>query len=200
MSTATVDPSFVSETQPESFVLPTLMGLNILPFFHPAMRQKPPQFNFDTHGSIAERLAVLLHEKSKQLGVAGLSANQVQLPFRVFVVGNTESHVAFFNPVIRTVSRETVLMEEGCITMPNFFLALQRPERINITFQDVTGAVQEKSYDGVMARVILHEYDHMEGTNFTAHASNFKLRWELDKYKKSLKKNNRRKVTTKETV
>ena len=91
-------------------------------------------------------------------------------------------------------------MEEGCITVPDFFLALRRPERINITYQDAKGVVQEKSYSGVMARVILHEYDHMEGTNFTAHASNFKMRWELKKHNKKLKKNARRKLTTKENV
>jgi peptide deformylase len=171
-----------------TMVLPTLDKLPLLPFYHPLLRQKPPAFDFSTSGDLAPRLVALLQEKMKQVNVVGLSANQVMLPFRMFVIGSGDEYKAFFNPEIRTVSRDTSLMEEGCITMPEFLLTLSRPERVNIRFQDETGEWHENTYGGVTARVILHEYDHMEGKNFTVHASNFKLKWELNKYKNRMKK------------
>ena len=67
-------------------------------------------------------------------------------------------------------------------------LAIVRPSEVTVEYQDVSGTTQRMSFKNIAARVVLHEYDHMEGLNFTQHASNFKLRWELNKLKKKNKK------------
>jgi len=102
----------------------------------------------------------------------------------VFVIGTKEEKIAFFNPNVVGVSKEEVAIEEGCLSFPGFFLTLRRPKEVFIEWQDEKGEMKSGKFQGIGARVVLHEYDHMEGINFTFHASNFKLKWELDKWKK----------------
>lgn len=167
-------------------------NLGLLPVWLPAMREIPPLFDFETQGHMARPLVAAMHHKLKQLGLTGLSANQVHGEnwprVRVFMVGSGDQCKAFFNPVITSVSKDQVVMEEGCITIPEFTLALKRPVYVNIQYQDEDGVAHHEQYTGVTARIILHEYDHMVGRNFMDHASNFKMRWEVNKYKKQQKK------------
>jgi peptide deformylase len=165
-----------------------LEDLQLIHFADPRMTIKPALFDFNADGDKAEELADVLHKRMLQLGGLGLSANQVGLPYRVFVFGNTEQRYILFNPIVIGVSKEETTMEEGCLSFPNFLLTLRRPTEVVVEYQDEQGTVQRTSYKNIAARVVLHEYDHMEGINFTHHASNFKLRWELNKLKKKNKK------------
>lgn len=163
--------------------------LQLIHFADPVMRTKPPVFDFHQEGmEKAEELADVLHKKMLQLNGFGLSANQVGIPYRMFVFGNTEQRFAMFNPTVVGVSREESVMEEGCLSFPGFFLTLRRPEQVTLDYQDEKGETHLKTFRGIAARVILHEYDHMEGINFTYHASNFKLNYALNKIKKKQKK------------
>lgn len=169
-----------------------LEDLQLIHFVDPRMSTKPPLFDFEKDGDKAEELANVLHQRMLQLGGLGLSANQLGLLYRVFVFGNAEQRYVLFNPVVIGVSKEQTTMKEGCLSFPGFMLTLQRPAEVVVEYQDVTGTVQRTSYKNIAARVVLHEYDHMEGVNFTHHASHFKLRWELNKLKKKNKKLQRR--------
>ncbi len=100
--------------------------------------------------------------------------------------------IAFFNPNVVGVSREEIAMEEGCLSFPGFYLTLKRPAEVVLEWQNEKGETQTGKFQGVGARVVLHEYDHMEGINFTFHASHFKLKWELDKWKKRQLKHQKR--------
>lgn len=162
--------------------------LQLIHFADPVMRTKPPAFDFHTDGDKAKELAEVLHKKMLELGGAGLSANQVGLPYRMFVFGTEEKRYAFFNPNIVAVSKEQVAMEEGCLSFPGFSLVLQRPRDVVIEYQDEDGTTHNAKVTDLLARIILHEYDHMEGINFTYHASNFKLKHELNKIKKKQQK------------
>jgi len=166
--------------------------LHLIHFADPRMTTRPPEFDFQKDGDKAEELAEVLYRKMLQLNGYGLSANQVGLPYRVFVFGNQEQRYALFNPVVIGVSKEETTMEEGCLSFPGFMLTLKRPSEVVVEYQDVTGTTQHTTYKNIAARVVLHEYDHMEGLNFTHHASNFKLRWEINKLKKKQKKLQRR--------
>jgi peptide deformylase len=162
--------------------------LELIHFAHPQMTTRPAPFDFEKDGAHAEKLGQLLYEKMKQLGGVGLSANQVGLPYRVFVFGNEEKYITAFNPQILGVSKEMSTMSEGCLSFPGFFLTLQRPDRVLINYQNEKGETISAEYDGIASRIVLHEYDHMEGMNFTQHASTFKLQWELKKWKKKQQK------------
>ena len=166
--------------------------LELIHFADLRLTTRPPAFNFETDGDKAEELAKVLHENMVEWEGAGLSANQVGLPYRVFVVGNKEEKIAFFNPTVLGVSKQEAVMEEGCLSFPGFFLTLRRPKEVMIEWQNEKGETQSGKFEGVVARVILHEYDHMEGINFTFHASKFKLQWELNKWMKKMAKQQRR--------
>ena len=116
-----------------------------------------------------------------------LSANQIGIMERVFVmysdIKNKKTMVCF-DPRIVSFSDEEIVMEEGCLTFPGLWLKVSRPDGIEVIYEDENGEKQEKAMFGLEARIFQHEYDHMEGTNFTKKVS--KLR--LDRAKKRLKK------------
>ena len=117
----------------------------------------------------------------------GLSANQIGIGARVFTMYadvKKKDIIVCFNPKIITLSEETVLMDEGCLSYPGLWLKVRRAEGIEVTYENVKGELQEKAMFGLEARVFQHEYDHMEGTNFTKRVSKLKL----DLAKKRLKK------------
>ena len=166
--------------------------LQLIHFTDERMTTRPPAFDFDKDADKAEELSETLYKKMLEWDGAGLSANQVGLPYRVFVIGNKEKKLAFFNPNVVGVSREEVAIEEGCLSFPGFYLTLKRPAEVVLEWQNEKGEVQSGKFQGIAARVVLHEYDHMEGINFTFHASHFKLKWELDKWKKRQLKHQKR--------
>jgi peptide deformylase len=174
--------------------------LQLIHFADIAMTTRPPDFDFVKDGEHAQTLANVLIERMLTFGGIGLSANQVGLPFRVFVFGNNETATAMFNPTISGASKEHTIMKEGCLSFPGFFLTLSRPTSIVISYQDATGTVLTTQYDSVGARVIQHEYDHMEGLNFTNHASHFKLQHELTKWKKQYRRNMKKFMESKRNI
>ena len=166
--------------------------LQLIHFTDQRMTTRPPAFDFEKDGDKAEELVDVLHKKMVEWDGVGLSANQIGLPYRVFVMGTKTEKLAFFNPTVVGVSKEEIAMEEGCLSFPGFYLTLKRPSEVVMEWQNEKGETQSGRFLGVGARVVLHEYDHMEGINFTFHASHFKLKWELDKWKKKQLKHQKR--------
>ena len=110
----------------------------------------------------------------------GLSANQVGLPFNLFVLGGHPMiekglKMTCFNPMIISASDEKVLMREGCLTFPFVFLSISRPRKVVVKYEDENGDLQEGHLDGMVSRIFQHEYDHMLGRTFTEHGSKLKL-------------------------
>ena len=124
----------------------------------------------------------------------GLSANQIGIGARVFVMYadvKEKEILCCFNPKIIAFSEEQILMEEGCLSWPGLWLKIRRPEGIEATYEDAKGELHEKAMFGLEARVFQHEYEHMEGRNFTEKVSRLKLnraKKRLRKLKKKLDK------------
>ena len=121
----------------------------------------------------------------------GLSANQIGVSERVFVMYSnikTRDVMACFNPKILTESKETTVMTEGCLTYPGLWLDITRPEGIEVEFEDVNGDTQQKALFGLECRIFQHEFDHMEGTNYTKIVSRMKLDRALKRREKMRKK------------
>tara|TARA_B100000745_G_scaffold281315_1_gene213918 strand:- start:758 stop:1273 length:516 start_codon:yes stop_codon:yes gene_type:complete len=121
----------------------------------------------------------------------GLSANQCGMMERVFVMYSDvkkKEIIACFNPKIITESDEEVFMDEGCLTYPGLWLKVKRPDGIEVTYEDENGEKQERAMFGLECRVFQHEYDHMEGTNFTQKVSKLKLDMAHRRQKKQAKK------------
>lgn len=173
----------------EPVELPDISKLNILHLTHPFLNRRPTDFDFKKEPQVDPRaLAGQMFKRMTDLGGVGLSANQLGLDYRMFVMGVQEFRYYVFNPTIISTSKEEWLFEEACLSFPGFSLTLSRPREINVSYQNEYGEIVVQKLDGLQGRVFLHEYDHMEGTNFLMRASKFKLDYELRKWKKRLVK------------
>ncbi|MFP3043152.1 peptide deformylase [Treponema primitia] len=112
---------------------------------------------------IAEAMIETMHQ-SKGIGLAG---PQIGLMKRIFVI-HIEGDIprVFINPSIVATSQETVKQEEGCLSLPGIWADVVRPESVKIQAWNEKGRPFTMETDGILARVILHEYDHLEGTLF----------------------------------
>jgi peptide deformylase len=152
------------------------------------LHKAPQPFNFEADKDSAQSVANVLFERMKQLGGVGLSANQVGLDMRVFVMGLGETKIAVFNPIIISYSKIEEVFNEGCLSYPGIILAINRPTKITATYQDETGKFVEQDFNGLTARIFQHEYDHMNGTDYTQRVSKFKLDFAKKKFENKRKK------------
>lgn len=183
---------------PSEFTLDGLdfSTLSLLPFEDERLGTPPPLFDFAKDGQHAEALANGMIERMSTLGGVGIAANQLGLPYRVFVFGTKEMPQHIFNPKIVGVSPEKVAMEEGCLSLPGFSLIIKRASEVVASYQDMRGEEVVSRFIGLGARIFQHEYDHMEGLRFTQYASNFKMQWELKKLKKRIRRYEQSKISS----
>ena len=132
-----------------------------------------------------------LLDSMKNYNGIGLSANQIGIMERVFVMYSDvkkRETITCFNPEIVTKSDTEILMDEGCLTYPGLWLKVKRPDGIEVQYEDKSGEIQNQAMFGLECRIFLHEYDHMEGTNFTQKVSKIKLNRALKRRSKMVKK------------
>ncbi|MGY2765883.1 peptide deformylase [Thermostichus sp. MS-CIW-26] len=107
----------------------------------------------------------------------GLAAPQVGIPKRMIVVDlypdkPEVSPLVLINPEIREYIGEAVAGQEGCLSIPGVFCEVVRPEGIVVSFKDETGRPRTLRADDLLARVIQHEIDHLNGVLFVDHVEN----------------------------
>ena len=117
----------------------------------------------------------------------GLAANQIGLPYKMFV---TEGDPAFavFNPRITYRSPNDIRLDEGCLSFPNLILNIKRPASIRVRFQDPNGDFVVKQFAGMSARIFQHEFDHLEGVDYTTRVSKLKYKMAIKKTQKQAKR------------
>jgi len=151
----------------------------------PFMDDTLEHFGFQDRKSLSK----VMHGNMVKYGGLGLSANQIGLPFRMFVMGGhpqvEEGKVRYvFNPLINDVSPESIVMKEGCLSFPFLFLGIKRPKWVNVRYTDENGEEIEETLHGMPARMFQHENEHMNGYVFTDLVSKLKLeRAEISKKK-----------------
>ena len=106
----------------------------------------------------------------------GLAAPQIGKSIRVFVVDATslededptlkDFKKAFINPHIIELDGESIVMNEGCLSLPKLREDVDRHNRVRIQYHDENWNLRDEVYDGLKARVIQHEYDHLDGILF----------------------------------
>lgn len=161
--------------------------MELLKFTDPALRTIPTAFDFDAQN--AQELADTLWGESRRLKGLGLSANQVGIDARVFVMGTDETNRKnVFNPKVISYSEETELAREGCLSYPGLWLTVKRPKEVTLSYQTVSGEHVVEKFAGLPARIAQHEYDHMQGLNFSDHVSQLKLDMALKSLNKRAKR------------
>ena len=131
--------------------------LNLVEPDNEVMRAPPALYDFTNEGESAPGISTVLFERMKQLGGVGLSANQVGLDMRVFVMGLGETKIAVFNPEITEYSNTEELFNEGCLSYPGIMLGIKRPTKIKAKYQNETGQIIEQEFNGLTARIFQHE-------------------------------------------
>ncbi|HEX3432143.1 MAG TPA: peptide deformylase [Rhizomicrobium sp.] len=120
----------------------------------------------------------------------GLAAIQIGVPKRVLVMdlvrkdGKNEPRV-FINPRILWTSKDTVVCEEGCLSVPDIWEEVERPAQIRAEYLDREGRLQKLEAEGLLATCLQHEIDHLEGTLFVDHLSRLKRSMALKKLAKA---------------
>ena len=143
--------------------------MRIIKYPHPTLRRKAKDLrrvDAEIKGIVRQMLDLMYATKG-----IGLSANQVDLPYRLFVVNpsgeptDANQEYVFINPVIsrRTGTAEA---EEGCLSFPSIYAPVKRPEKVAISAYNLAGEEVHYELDGLFARAVQHEYDHLDGTLF----------------------------------
>ena len=143
--------------------------LELVEYPHPALlRRASPLVTIDDAVCDAvEQMFDIMY----QAGGIGLAANQVALPYRLFIVNlearpDAGEELVFINPTLSR-PRGTAIQEEGCLSLPGLRMDVRRPERVVLDAWSLDGQPIHLDLDGLLARVVQHEYDHLEGRLFT---------------------------------
>lgn len=147
----------------------------------PVLRQR----SAEVHEVDAEtrRLIDDLFETMEVAKGVGLAANQVGVARRVAVVGVEGERLALVNPVILSAegrARE----EEGCLSVPDAYGEVERPERIVLEAMGAEGKPYRREASGLLARAIQHEIDHLDGILFLDHLSALKRQLLMARWKR----------------
>ena len=122
-------------------------------------------YNLDRHHLSRVLIDNMIHHEG-----IGISANQIGIWERAFAMvrdlENNEVMVCFNPRIIKSYSEE-VEMEEGCLSYPKLFLKIKRPDKIVVKYEDENKKIHKIKLQGLASRVFQHEYDHMEGIDFT---------------------------------
>ena len=142
----------------------------LIPSEDPLLHKKIKKCSYNLDRS---KLSYTLNENMFHHNGVGLSANQIGIEERVFVMMvdlETQETITCFNPKIIKESKDEVVMEEGCLSYPELYLEISRPSSIIIKYEDEGKNKIKNKLEGFIARVFQHEYDHMEGIDFTQRA------------------------------
>jgi peptide deformylase len=142
--------------------------LQIVYYPHPTLRYKSKpikRVDADLQRIIREMFTLMYASNG-----IGLAANQVDLPLRLFVVNlaaqpDEGEELVFLNPVL-SQPKGNEEYEEGCLSLPQLYGPVRRPKQITVDAYNLRGEEIRATLDGMLARVVQHEYDHLDGVLF----------------------------------
>jgi peptide deformylase len=159
------------------------MAYSIVAYGDPVLRAETEEIDKDGTLDVKQLSAEMFETMSNASGV-GLAAPQIGKSLRIFIVDTTpledekypDFKKTFINPEILEESGEEWDYEEGCLSIPGVREEITRFEKLTIRYFDEEWKEHIESYDGIAARIIQHEYDHLEGVLFTDYLNGFKKR------------------------
>jgi peptide deformylase len=154
----------------------------IVVYGDPVLKKKGK--NIEEGSDYVKILSEDMFETMRNANGVGLAAPQIGKSIRMFIVDATamedeelgEYRQVFINPEIIEESGEEWGFEEGCLSIPDIREDIYRQEKVRIRYFDENWKEKEEEFDGIIARVIQHEFDHIEGILFTDHLTPLKRR------------------------
>ena len=162
--------------------------MEILLVPHPVPRQKANKLN-NIHAEDIKIANNMMEIMKKAPGI-GLAANQVGILKQIVTINfedkenNKKANYILFNPSIIHYSKETIVMEEGCLSLPEQYADIERPKKINIEYINENKQSITREVDGYEARILQHEIDHLSGKLFVDYLSSLKRNILIKKVKK----------------
>jgi len=157
--------------------------MQIITLGNDILRQKADkieEINEETEELASQMLEILVRDKG--VGLAGPQLGIMKRIFVVHVEGDKER--VFINPSIVETSHETCKYEEGCLSIPGIYANVIRSESIKVQAWNEKGRPYTLETNGLLARVILHEYDHLDGILFLDRLTENKKKMLVAKYEK----------------
>ncbi len=142
------------------------------------LRTRPADFDFSTSTEKERReLIEAMYLLMRKANGIGLSANQIGLDARMFVAelpvkNRKPKRYAIFNPEIIAASKETIAIEEGCLSIPETYGTVVRPKEVTLIGFDKHQKPVKIVAKGLLARIFQHETDHLNGALFIDKATN----------------------------
>ena len=158
--------------------------MSLLPLYllgEPVLRQRSTEV-----GAVTDDVQRLIDNMFDTMDAAkgvGLAANQVGVARRVAVIDAEGQRFAMVNPVLLSAEGRSVA-EEGCLSIPDIFGDVTRPERIVLEALDRDGRPFRLDAEGLVARAVQHEVDHLDGILFLDHLSLMRRRLLLARWKR----------------
>jgi peptide deformylase len=123
----------------------------------------------------------------------GLAAIQIGVAKRVVTIDtskdeNAKNPTVYLNPEIVWLSEEKRVYDEGCLSIPEFYGEVERPDRVRVRYMNLDGQIVEQEADGLLATCLQHEIDHLNGVLFIDHLSKLKRDRVMKKFTKAAKR------------
>ena len=143
-------------------------------------------------GSNEKKLIQDLFETMYKSNGIGLAAVQVGILRRILVIDISTKDIkkeplSFINPTIKKISDETSSYEEGCLSIPDTFIEIERPKICEVEYIDINGKMKNLKCDGLLSTCLQHEINHLDGKLIIDHLSKLKRDIVIKKISKSQK-------------
>ncbi|MGB0648559.1 MAG: peptide deformylase [Bradymonadia bacterium] len=166
--------------------------LPILPFPNPFLRERaaPVEHFDDALEALVENMKTTMHSEEG----LGLAATQVGVGMRLLLLsqqafkgdaGKGLPDLVVINPEVVWQSEETEVASEGCLSFPGVYIPVERPLKVRIEALDAEGNTFHLEGEGLGARAILHEIDHLNGVVMTDHVSHLQRKRALKKHQRN---------------
>jgi peptide deformylase len=163
--------------------------MNIIKSPDAILKERMPDFDFENPIMDPKELEQEMIKTMFENNGIGLSANQVGIKTRVFVIGHEkvkDQAMAFFNPVIVEANDKVFDVEEGCLSFPGIYVKIKRPQLIKAMWTNSSGEKMQGIFNDYDAKVFLHEFDHLEGITMQDRLSVLKWAMAIKKTKKRI--------------
>ena len=135
------------------------------------------------HSELEDLVADMFETMYAASGI-GLAGPQIGIPLRLFIIGGRLSEIkdildyeeVFINPKIEALDTEEISYEEGCLSLPGVRGSVSRPKTVVISYENIARERKKIQTDDILARIIQHEYDHIEGKLFIDYFSPLRRR------------------------
>jgi peptide deformylase len=170
--------------------------LDIIKLPDPVLRKKSTAVE-QVDDDLRALLDTMLETMYEAPGI-GLAGIQIGVPKRIITIDATRDEgprqpLYLINPEILTLSDDRAIYEEGCLSIPDYFAEIERPASVRVRYVDYDGKSRELEADELLATVIQHEIDHLDGVLFVDYLSKLKRDLVIRKFTKAAKQDGREK-------